>query len=73
MQISITNQEYGELTDLTAYPERVLTRQQILERLWRMDSDIDLNDVRNTICYPWVKIEKDRKNPVYITNMPRSG
>ena len=80
-EVSLTRNEYGILTYLTAYPGQVFSKQQIFEEVWHMDSNSCFTAVCSTISRLRAKIETDRKNPVYIKtvqdgymfDMQRSG
>ena len=58
--------EYGILIYLTTYLRQAFSKQQIFEKVWHMDSNSCYSAVSNTISRLRVKIEIDRKNPVYI-------
>lgn len=64
--INLTRLEYGTLVYLASYPGWVLSKQQIFEEVWNMDSNSCFAAVCSTISRLRAKIEKDRKNPVYI-------
>ena len=64
--VSLTRLEYNTLVLLASNPDIVLTRTQIFEAVWNMDSDSCHSSVVNVICNLRKKIEPDSKNPVYI-------
>ena len=64
--VSLTRLEYSTLVLLASNPGIVLTRTQIFEAVWNMDSDSCHSSVRNVICNLRKKIEPDSKNPTYI-------
>ena len=64
--ISLTRLEYGALCYLAASPGRVLTKAQIFEAVWSMESESCQSNVANVICNLRKKIEPDSRNPTYI-------
>ena len=64
--INLTRLEYSILVLLASNPGIVLTRTQIFEAVWNMDSDICQSSISTVICNLRKKIEPDSKNPVYI-------
>ena len=64
--VSLTRLEYNTLVLLASNPDIVLTRTQIFEAVWNMDSDSCHSSVVNVICNLRKKIEPDSKKPVYI-------
>ncbi len=64
--ISLTRLEYSTLVLLASNPGIVLTRTQIFEAVWNMDSDSCHSSVVNVIYNVRKKIEPDSKNPTYI-------
>ena len=65
-EISLTRLEYSTLVLLASNPGIVLTRTQIFEAVWNMDSDSCHSSVANVIYNLRKKIEPDSKNPTYI-------
>ena len=65
-EISLTRLEYNTLVFLASNPGIVLTRAQIFEAVWNMDSDSCHSSVGNVICNLRKKIEPDSKHPTYI-------
>lgn len=65
-EVNLTRLEYNTLILLASNPGIVLTRTQIFEAVWNMDSDSCHSSVVNVICNLRKKIEPDSKNPVYI-------
>ena len=59
---SLTRLEYNTLVLLASNPDIVLTRTQIFEAVWNMDSDSCHSSVVNVICSLRKKIEPDSKN-----------
>lgn len=65
-EIKLTRLEYSTLVFLASNPGIVLTRTQIFEAVWNMDSDSCHSSVANVIYNLRKKIEPDNKNPTYI-------
>jgi len=65
-EINLTRLEYSTLIFLASNPGIVLTKTQIFEAVWNMDSDSCHSSVGNVICNLRKKIEPDSKNPTYI-------
>ena len=65
-EVSLTRLEYSTLVFLASNPGIVLTRSQIFEAVWNMESDSCHSSVANVIYNLRKKIEPDSKNPVYI-------
>ncbi len=65
-EINLTRLEYNTLVLLASTPGIVLTRAQIFEAVWNMDSDSCHSSVGNVICNLRKKIEPDSKHPTYI-------
>ena len=64
--ISLTRLEYSTLVLLASNPGIVLTRTQIFEAVWNMNSDSCQSSISTVICNLRKKIEPDSKNPTYI-------
>lgn len=64
--ICLTRLEYSTLVLLASNPGIVLTRTQIFEAVWSMDSDSCHSNVGSVICNLRKKIEPDSKKPTYI-------
>ena len=65
-EINLTRLEYSTLVLLSSNPGIVLTRTQIFEAVWNMDSDSCQSSISTIICNLRKKIEPDSKNPTYI-------
>ena len=65
-EINLTRLEYSTLIFLASNPGIVLTKTQIFEAVWNMDSDSCHSSVANVIYNLRKKIEPDSKNPTYI-------
>ena len=64
--VNLTRLEYNTLVFLASNPGIALTRTQIFEAVWNMDSDSCHSSVVNVIYNLRKKIEPDSKNPTYI-------
>ena len=64
--VSLTRLEYSTLVLLASNPGIILTRTQIFEAVWNMDSDSCQSSISTVICNLRKKIEPDSKNPTYI-------
>lgn len=65
-EVNLTRLEYNTLILLASNPGIVLTRTQIFEAVWNMDSDSCHSSVVNVIYNLRKKIEPDSKKPTYI-------
>lgn len=65
-EVNLTRLEYSTLVFLASNPGIVLTRTQIFEAVWNMESDTCHSSVVNVIYNLRKKIEPDSKNPTYI-------
>ena len=65
-EINLTRLEYSTLVLLASNPGIVLTRAQIFEAVWNMDSDSCQSSISTVICNLRKKIEPDSKNPTFI-------
>ena len=65
-EVNLTRLEYNTLVFLASNPGIVLTRTQIFEAVWNMESDTCHSSVANVIYNLRKKIEPDSKNPTYI-------
>ena len=72
-EVNLTRLEYNTLILLASNPGIVLTRTQIFEAVWNMDSDSCHSSVGNVICNLRKKIEPDSKNPTYIKTVLGDG
>ena len=65
-EINLTRLEYSTLVLLASNPGIVLTKTQIFEAVWNMDSDSCHSSVANVIYNLRKKIEPNSKHPIYI-------
>ncbi len=71
--LHLTATEYGLLAELSANGGRVLTHQQLLERVWGEKSDGDVRPMRTIVSKLRRKLGEDGANPTYIFTEPRVG
>ena len=71
--VSLTRLEYNTLVLLASNPDIVLTRTQIFETVWNMDSDSCHSSISTVICNLRKKIEPDSKKPTYIKTVLGDG
>ena len=64
--VNLTRLEYSTLVLLASNPGIVLTRTQIFEAVWNMDSDSCHSTISTVICNLRKKIEPDSGKPTYI-------
>ena len=64
--VNLTRLEYSTLVLLASNPGIVLTRTQIFEAVWNMDSDSCHSTISTVICNLRKKIEPDNRKPTYI-------
>ncbi len=64
--INLTRLECSTLVLLASNPGIVLTKTQIFEAVWNMDSDSCHSSISTVICNLRKKIEPDSQNPTYI-------
>ena len=65
-EVNLTRLEYNALVFLASNPGIVLTRTQIFEAVWNMESDTCHSSVANVIYNLRKKIEPDSRKPTYI-------
>lgn len=69
----ITRLEYSTLVYLASNPGIVLTRTQIFEAVWNMESESCQSSVANVIYNLRKKIEPDSRKPIYIKTVLGMG
>ena len=67
-EVSLTRLEYSTLVYLASNPGIVLTRTQIFEAVWNMESESCQSSVANVIYNLRKKIEPDSRKPTYIVS-----
>ena len=72
-EVSLTRLEYSTLVFLASNPGIVLTRTQIFEAVWNMDSESCQSSVANVIYNLRKKIEPDSRKPIYIKTVLGMG
>ena len=71
--VSLTRLEYSTLVLLASNPGIVLTRTQIFEAVWNIDSNSCQSSISTVICNLRKKIEPDSKNPTHIKTVLGDG
>ena len=72
-EVNLTCLEYNALVFLASNPGIVLTRTQIFEAVWNMESDTCHSSVANVIYNLRKKIEPDSRKPTYIKTVLGMG
>ena len=72
-EVSLTRLEYSALVYLASNPGIVLTRTQIFEAVWNMESESCQSSVANVIYNLRKKIEPDSRKPTYIKTVLGMG
>ena len=71
--VKLTSIEYRMLVELSANAGRVLTYEQLLQRVWGVDGARDLRPMRTVVSSIRRKLGDDADNPVYVFTEPRIG
>ena len=66
-EIALSSREFDLLAVLVRHPERVFTRQQLLDRVWGTDRDVLPGSVETYISYLRAKIDRDASRRVIRT------
>ncbi len=72
-EVIFTTKEFDLLTFLATNPNRVLSKEQLFENIWGMDSAGDISTVTVHIRKLREKIELDPSNPQYIDTIWGAG
>lgn len=72
-EINLTRLEYSTLVYLASNPGIVLTRTQIFEAVWNMESESCQSSVANVIYNLRKKIEPDSRKLIYIKTVLGMG
>lgn len=72
-EVNLTRLEYSTLVYLASNPGIVLTRTQIFEAVWNMESESCQSSVANVIYNLRKKIEPDSRKPIYIKTVLGMG
>lgn len=72
-EVNLTRLEYSTLVYLASNPGIVLTRTQIFEAIWNMESESCQSNVANVIYNLRKKIEPDSRKPTYIKTVLGMG
>jgi two-component system KDP operon response regulator KdpE len=71
--VALTRTEYALLHQLALNPNRILTHEELLVRVWGSEYRNDVDYLRAYIRYLRRKLEPDPGNPVYILTSPGVG
>ena len=71
--IQLTPTEYKLLSELSTNAGRVLTHDQVLQRVWGQDRSVDLRVLRSFVKSLRHKLGDDARNPSYIFTEPSVG
>ncbi|SHE39717.1 winged helix-turn-helix domain-containing protein [Desulforamulus putei] len=71
--VSFTPKEFKLLKILMSHPGKVFTREQLLDRVWGFDFNVDTRTVDVHIRYVRQKIEPNPANPTYIKTVRGVG
>ncbi|GAB6157491.1 response regulator [Desulfotomaculum varum] len=71
--VNFTPKEFKLLKILMSHPGKVFTREQLLDRVWGFDFNVDTRTVDVHIRYVRQKIEPNPANPVYIRTIRGIG
>lgn len=71
--VNFTPKEFKLLKILMSRPGKVFTREQLLDRVWGFDFNVDTRTVDVHVRYVRQKIEPDPANPTYIKTVRGVG
>ena len=71
--LDLTQREYDLLRCLTAQPDKILSREDLMQQVWQYDYFGDLRAVDVAVRRLREKIEDDAANPVYILTKRGAG
>jgi len=71
--LNFTPKEFKLLKILISHPGKVFTREQLLDRIWGFDFNVDTRTVDVHVRYVRQKIEEDPSNPKYIKTVRGIG
>ena len=72
-RVRLTSIEYRMLVELSANAGRVLTYDQLLQRVWGVEGARDLRPMRTVVSSIRRKLVDDAADPIYIFTEPRIG
>lgn len=72
-ETELTPKEFELLRVLVAHPDRVYSRDELLERVWGYEYDGDTRTVDVHVRHLRLKIERDSSNPEYIETLRGIG
>lgn len=73
IELSLSSHEYSILCLLAQHPGWVLSKEQIFEAVWNMESNSCFHAVTNAISRLRKKIEPNPQHPIYIQTVPGHG
>ena len=71
--VDLTQREYDLLCCLTSQPDKILSREELMQKVWQYDYFGDLRAVDVAVRRLREKIEDDAANPVYILTKRGAG
>ncbi len=71
--VSLTAMEADILKEFMSAPEKVLSRQALLDRVWGMKGDVETRTVDNFIVRLRKYMETDPSNPTYLVSVRGRG
>ena len=71
--LDLTQREYDLLCCLTSRPDKILSREELMQKVWQYDYFGDLRAVDVAVRRLREKIEDDAANPVYILTKRGAG
>jgi len=72
-RVPLTAQEFKFLKYFVQNPERVLTRDEVLNEVWGYDNYPHTRTVDNHVMKLRQKLEKDPANPIHFVVVHRAG
>jgi len=72
-EVSLTRTEYALLRQLALHPNRVMTHQDLLTKVWGPEYRDDVDYLRAYVRYLRRKLEADPSTPQYILTSPGVG
>ena len=71
--VRLTNVEYRLMVELSTHAGRILTYEELLQKVWETWDTHDTRRLRTAVKNIRRKLGEDANNPVYIFNQPGSG
>ncbi|MBI4908177.1 MAG: response regulator transcription factor [Acidobacteria bacterium] len=72
-KVEMTRKEFEVLRYLSGHPERVITREELLERIWGLENYPTTRTVDNHILSLRTKLERDPRHPRHIVTVHGVG